>query len=141
MKLKFIANGIGVNPIKLEKLENKLNKNNFLSTAINNLENIDNELSSLVFTVLNKNQGNKITSNEHKISQNTKKIMSRYELYNILMSKKFRGFIMKTKKLQFYNPKTASNSISIIQSHLNKKIKIESNSKSISNSLNFFFNL
>ena len=137
MKLKFIANGIGVNPIKLEKLENKLNKNNFLSTAINNLENIDNELSSLVFTVLNKNKGNKISSNEHKISQNTKKIMSRYELYNILMSKKFRGFIMKTKKLQFYNPKTASNSISIIQSHLNKKIKIESNSKSM-NSRNLF---
>ena len=137
MKLKFIANGIGVNPIKLEKLENKLNKNNFLSTAINNLVNIDNELSSLVFTVLNKNKGNKISSNEHKISQNTKKIMSRYELYNILMSKKFRGFIMKTKKLQFYNPKTASNSISIIQSHLNKKIKIESNSKSM-NSRNLF---
>ena len=137
MKLKFIANGIGVNPIKLEKLENKLNKNNFLSTAINNLENIDNELSSLVFTVLNKNKENKISSNEHKISQNTKKIMSRYELYNILMSKKFRGFIMKTKKLQFYNPKTASNSISIIQSHLNKKIKIESNSKSM-NSRNLF---
>ena len=55
--------------------------------------------------------------------------MSRYEVYNILMSKKFRGFIMKTKKLQFYNPKTASNSISIIQSHLNKKIKIESKQK------------
>jgi hypothetical protein len=44
---------------------------------------------------------------------------------------------MKTKKLQFYNPKTASNSISIIQSHLNKKIKIESNSKSM-NSRNLF---
>ena len=137
MKLKFIANGIGVNPFKLEKLENKLNKKNFLSTAINNLETIDNELSSLVFTALNKNKKNKIYSNNHKISQDTKKIMSRYELYNILMSKKFRGFIMKTKKLQFYNPKSTSDSISIIQSHLNKKIKIESNSKTI-NSRNLF---
>ena len=137
IRLKFIANGIGEDPFKVEKLENKLNKKNFLSSAIDNLENIDNELSSLVFTLFNRNKQNNISTNKHKVSQNTKKIMSRYELYNILMSKKFRGFIMQNKKLQFYNPKTTSDSISIIHSHLNKKIKIESNSKSM-NSRNLF---
>ena len=47
-------------------------------------------------------------------------------MHNILMSRKFREFIMKNKKLQFYNPKTISNSISIIQRHLNDKIQIQS---------------
>ena len=131
MKLKFIANGIEGNPFKLEKLENKLNTKIFPTSVVNNLEKIDNDLTSFVFSYFDKNKDSIISSYDGKISQNTKKIMSRYEVYNILMSKKFRGFTMKTKKLQFYNPKTASNSITIIQSHLNKKIKIESNKKTI----------
>ena len=131
MKLKFIANGIEGNPFKLEKLENKLNTKIFPTSVVNNLEKIDNDLTSFVFSYFDKNKDNIISLYDGKMSQNTKKLMSRYEVYNILMSKGFRGFIMKTKKLQFYNPKTASNSISIIQSHLNKKIQIESNSKTI----------
>ena len=74
------------------------------------------------------------------MSSNTKKIMSRYEVYNILMSKNFRDFIMKNKQLQFYNPKTGSKSISIIQRHLNNKIQIESNSKKGNNILKKSFN-
>ena len=83
---------------------------------------------SFVFTYF-KNKKNNISSYKDKISSNTKKLLSRYEVYNILMSKDFRDFIMKTKKLQFYNPKTGSRSISIIQRHLNNKMQIESNSK------------
>jgi hypothetical protein len=66
------------------------------------------------------------------MSTNTKKNLSRYKIYNILMSKNFREFIMKNEKLQFYNPKTGSNSISIFQRHLNNKMKIESKSKKMS---------
>ena len=66
--------------------------------------------------------------------------MSRYEVYNILMSKNFRNFIMKNKKLQFYNPKSGSRSISIIQRHLNNKIQIESYSKKGNNSSKKSFN-
>ena len=132
MKLKFIANGIGGNPFKLEKLENKLNKKIFPTSVVNNLEKIDDDLNAFVYTYFNKNKSNYLSSYNSKISIKTKKLMSRYEVYNILMSKKFREFIMKTKKLEFYNLKTGSRSISTIQRYLNKKIQIDSNSNTIS---------
>ena len=59
---------------------------------------------SFVFTYLDNNKKDNISSYNTKISLNTKNNLSRYEMNNILMSKKFRKFIMKTKKLQFYNP-------------------------------------
>ena len=49
MKLKFIANGIGGNPLKLEKLENKFNTKIFPSKIDDCLENIDDDITSLVF--------------------------------------------------------------------------------------------
>ena len=133
MKLKFIANGIGGNPLKLEKLENKFNKKIFPSKIDDCLENIDDDITSLVFTYFNKNKDNSISSYNDKISFKTKKLMSRYEACNILMSKEFRKFIIKTKKLQFYNPETSKKSISIIQKYLNNKIKIHSKRKKLSN--------
>ena len=128
MKLKYIANGMVGDPFKFVEFENRLNEKLFPSSVENDLEKIDDELMSFVFTYF-KNTKNNISSYKDKISQNTKKIMSRYEVYNILMSKNFRDFIMRTKKLQFYNPKEGSRSISIIQRHLNNKIQIESSSK------------
>ena len=129
MKLKYIANGMIGEPFKYDELENKLNKKLFPSSVVNDLDKIDDELMSFVFNYFNNNRKNNISSYKDKMSSNTKKIMSRYEIYNILMSKDFRDFIMKTKRLQFYNPKFGSKSISIIQRHLNNKIQIESNAK------------
>ena len=131
MKLKNIANGIGENPFKFQKLENKFFKNIFPSSLKNKLENIDDELSSLVFSYCNKKSTKDaiISPNNKKISKNTKKLMSRFEACNILMSKPFRKFILKTKKLEFYNPKSALNSISNIQTYLNNKMKIKFNLK------------
>ena len=40
---------------------------------------------------------------------------------------------MKTKNLEFYNPKRGSKSISVIQRYLNNKMKIESDSKTRNN--------
>ena len=133
MKLKFIANGIGGNPLKLEKLEKKFNTKIFPSKIDDCLENIDDDITSLVFTYFNKNKDNSISSYNDKISFKTKKLMSRYEACNILMSKEFRKFIIKTKKLQFYNPETSKKSISIIQRYLNNKIKMHSKRKKLSN--------
>ena len=45
------------------------------------------------------------------------------------MSKRFRKFVQKTNKLEFYNPKSAINSISRIQRHLNNEMKFKSNPK------------
>ena len=132
MKLKYIASGLGSDPFKLEAMENKLNKKIFPSSVVNNLEKIDDELTSFVFSYFHKNKKDNISSYNNKMSTNTKKNLSRYKIYNILMSKNFREFIMKNEKLQFYNPKTGSNSISIFQRHLNNKMKIESKSKKMS---------
>ena len=134
MKLKFIANGIGGNPFKFQKLENTFNQEILSPSVVNNLEKIDDDLTSFVFTYFDKNKNYILSSYNRKMSSDTKKIMTRYEAYNILMSKKFREFIKKTKKLQFYNPKSASKSISIIQRYLNNKIHIDLNSKTMNNS-------
>ena len=132
MKLKYIADGLVVDPSKLERTENKLYKIIFPSSVVNNSEKIDNELTSFVYTYYDKNKKNNISVYNKSISPDTKNLMSRYELCNILMSKKFREFIKKTKNLQFYNPKTSSSSLSLIQKHLNNKIVIDSNAKEMS---------
>ena len=131
MKLKYIASGFGGNPFKYQHLENNFHKKIFPSSIKNNLESIDDDLSSLVFTYFDKNRikDTTISSYNRKMSTNTKKMMSRYEACNILMSNKFRKFIIRTKRLEFYNPKSASNSISIIQRYLNNKMKINSKQK------------
>jgi hypothetical protein len=129
MKLKFIANGMIGDPFKFDNLESKLNEKLFPNSVVNDLEKIDDDLMSFVYTYFNKHRKKNISSYKDKMTTKTKKLMSRYEVYNILMSKNFRDFIMKTKKLKFYNPKLGSKSISTIQRYLNNKIQIESNER------------
>ena len=133
MKLKYISNGMIGEPFKFDRLEKKLTKKIFPSSVVNDLEKIDDELTSFVFTYFKNNKKDRISAYKDKMSYNTKKLMSRYEVYNILMSKKFRDFMMKTKNLEFYNPKRGSKSISVIQRYLNNKMKIESDSKTRNN--------
>ena len=127
IRLKLIANGYRGDPFKYNKLEEKIDKLVLPSSIQYDLDKIDDELMSFVFTYYNQN--NKESSNKNSISINTKKLLSRYELYNILMSKDFRDFIMRTKKLQFNNPKKGSESISIIQRYLNNKMEIKCETK------------
>lgn len=131
IRLKLISNGYIGDPFKYNKLEEKLDKLLFPTSIQNDLDKIDDELISFVFTYYNKN--NIITPYRNKISSNTKKLISRYELYNILMSKEFRDFVMKNKKLQFNNPKKGSESISIIQRYLNNKMEIKFENKQRNN--------
>ena len=129
LKLKFITNGIGGNPFKFKKLENKFNKKIFPSSVINNFDDVDNELTSVVNSYYERNKDNPITSYKSKVSLKTKKLINHYQAYNILMSKKFRKFMINSKILQFYNPKTSRKYISDIQNYLDKKIKIIKNIK------------
>ena len=124
IRLKLISNGYIGDPFKYNKLEEKIDKLLFPSSIQNDLDKIDDELMSFVFTYYNKNRKTTTTSYKSRMSLNTKKLISRYELYNILMSKEFRDFVMKTKKLQFNNPKKGSESISTIQRYLNNKMEI-----------------
>ena len=122
IRLKLISSGYIGDPFKYNKLEEKIDKMLFTTTIQNDLDKIDDELISFVFTYYNKNKKNKT---RNKISSKTKKLISRYELYNILMSKEFRDFVIKNKKLQFNNPKKGSESISTIQRYLNNKMEIK----------------
>ena len=131
VRLKLISSGYIGDPFKYNKLEEKLNKLLFPTSIQNDLDKIDDELMSFVYTYYNKN--NMRTPYRNKISTNTKKLISRYELYNILMSKEFRDFVIKNKKLQFNNPKKGSESISIIQRYLNNKMEIKFETKQRSN--------
>ena len=123
-KLKLVANGYIGDPFKYNKLEEKIEKSLFPSSVRNVMEKIDDELISFVFTDFNSTNNNQIKKAKNRMSLNTKKMISRFELYNILMSKDFRDFVMRTKKLQFNNPRKGSESISIIQRYLNKKMEI-----------------
>ena len=131
VRLKLISSGYIGDPFKYNKLEEKLNKLLFPTSIQNDFDKIDDELMSFVYTYYNKN--NMRTPYRNKISTNTKKLISRYELYNILMSKEFRDFVIKNKKLQFNNPKKGSESISIIQRYLNNKMEIKFETKQRSN--------
>ena len=124
IKLKLISQGYIGDPFKYNKLEQKVEKLLFPANIQNDLDKIDDELMSFVLAYYNKNKDK--SSSYKKLSLNSKKIMSRYELYNILMSKDFRDFCMKNKKLQFNNPKKGSESISTIQRYLNKQMEINS---------------
>ena len=124
-RLHLVANGYIGDPLKYVDLEKKIERKLFPSHIQNDLDKIDDELISFVYTYFNKNNRNAHSSHRNKISLKTKKLISRYELYNILLSKDFRDFVMKTKKLQFNNPKKGSESISTIQSYLNKKMEIK----------------
>ena len=124
-KLKLVASGYIGDPFKYNDLEEKIEKAVFPSSVLNEIEKVDEELMSFVFTYFNKNKKNSENSNKNRLSSNTKKLLSRFELYNFLMSKDFRDFVMKTKKLQFNNPKKVSESISLIQRYLNNKMEIK----------------
>ena len=124
-KLKLIATGYIGDPNKYKGMEERLDKLLFSSSIQNDLDKIDDELISFVFTYFKKNNKNLKKTNKNRLSSNTKKLISRYELYNILMSKDFRDFVMKTRKLQFNNPKKGSESISTIQRYLNNKMEIK----------------
>jgi hypothetical protein len=124
-RLHLIANGYIGDPFKYVDLEKKLEKKLLPSNIQNDLDKIDDELISFVYTYFNRKNRSVHGLHRNKISLKTKKLISRYELYNILLSKDFRDFVMKTKKLQFNNPKKGSESISTIQSYLNNKMEIK----------------
>lgn len=128
-KLKLIANGYIGDPNKYNKLEEKIENSLFPFSVKTEIDKIDDELISFVFTHYNKKNNKLKTPIKNRMSLETKKLMSRYELYNILMSKDFREFVMKTKNLEFNNPKKGSESISTIQRYLNHKMEIKLNQR------------
>ena len=112
---------------KYKPLEDNLYKNILTPHTQINIEKMDNELISVIYQQKDEQRMDPTT-----VSPKTKKFLYNFELYNILMSKRFRNFIIKNNKLQFNNPFKEKQSIASLQRFLNKKIKITDNSEILS---------
>ena len=107
-KLRLISNGLDVNYKKYYPIQEYI-YNNILTPKINNnIEKTDKELSEFVYN--KKKSNNTINVN---ISNDTKLNLCRYEIYNDLLSEKYREFVFKNEQLKFNNP-------SKIRDHLKK---------------------
>ena len=120
-KLKYISNGLCYNYKKFFPIEQKLYKDILTPKIEIDIEKTDNELSDFVF-----NQNN-------NLSNKTKQNLSRYELYNDLLSEHFREFISKNDILLFHNPLKIRDNLKKIRMFLNinSTKNNEENNKSI----------
>ena len=120
--------------IELEKIENMRNDryipieeniyNNILTqNTQNHIEKLDNELISVIYKTTEEKKKKQKT-----LSQKNKNFLYNFDLFKILLSKKFRNYIIKTNKFQFNNPLVEKQSTDSLRRYLNKNIKIKDNS-------------
>ena len=125
INLNLINNGYYKNYIKFMPMENNIYKNILSSNIINKIEKMDNELISLIY----KHNKNHIGF-KRGLSHSIKKNLCQLNIYNFLMSSKFRDFVIKNQNLEFNNPKKEKQSIENLQRYLNTKIGLNIGSTS-----------
>ena len=108
-KLKYISNGLCFNYKKFFPIEKKIYKDILTPKTIINIEKTDKELSDFAY---NQKENN-------NISDKIKKNLSRYKIYNELISEQFREFIVKNDKLLFHNPMKIRDNLNKIRMFLN----------------------
>ena len=118
-KVKIKVNNHNENKNKYIPMEKTIYKNVLTSNIQNRIEKLDNELISVIYKE-NKN------SNESKrpLSNSIKKNLCNLKVYNILMSNKFKEYVIKNKNFEFNNPIKEKQSIENLQRYLNNKMKI-----------------
>ena len=135
LKLKLLSYSYHKNLKKYIPLERNIYKNLLTTNTQNNIEKLDNELISVIYKHINNNSESK-----RPLSYNIKKNLCNLNVYNILLSNKFRDFIIKNNNFEFNNPVKEKQSIEKLRKYLNKEIEININSekssplKNISNS-------
>ena len=127
-KLKLISHGLSTNFKKFLPVEEKI-YNNILTQKVKiNIEKSDKELADFVYN-------NK--KNNRKISNEIKYNLCRYEIYNDLLSEKFREFVVKNKQLKFNNPNNILDNLNKVRAYINiKDIDITKDNKEGSKSFN-----
>ena len=118
MMLRLIANGFSGNYDKFNIIENKIYNNILTPSNQFLIDKLDDELMTLVYKERSKNK----KQNKKIISLDTKKNMFHYEIYNSLMSKKYKGYITKSENFQFSDPQQEKTSLDKIQGFLNNKL-------------------
>ena len=118
-KVKININDLHKDIKKYIPIEKSIYKNILTSNAQNNIEKLDNELISVIYKQSKNNNGSK-----RPLSNSIKKNLCNLKVYNILMSDRFREYVIKNKNFEFNNPIKEKQSIENLQRYLNNKIEI-----------------
>ena len=118
-KVKININDLHKDINKYIPIENSIYKNILTSNVQNNIEKLDNELISVIYKQSKNNNGSK-----RPLSNSIKKNLCNIKVYNILMSDRFREYVIKNKNFEFNNPIKEKQSIENLQRYLNNKIEI-----------------
>ena len=113
-KLRLISNGLCVNYKKFFPIQEKIYKNILTPKVTINIEKTDKELSEFVYN--KKISNNTISIN---VSNDTKLNLCRLEIYNDLVTDKYREFITKNKQLKFNDPSKIRDNLKKIRTYLN----------------------
>ena len=109
-KLMLISHGLSTNNKKFLPVEEKI-YNNILTQKVKiNIEKTDKELSDFAYN----NKGIK-----NNISNKIKFNLSRFEIYNDLLSEKFREFVVKNRLLKLNTPKNILDNLNKIRTYIN----------------------
>ena len=163
-KLKLISCGLSPEPKNLVKMENRLYKVILTTTNQKLIDKLYYELISYVYKdkqidnsrnkkdikkIKNKNLNAKKNDINRKKgglkkrlpSMDIMKNLCHYKIYNSLMSKDFKEFLLNNTKLEFNHPKKQKISLDKIQKFLNHKIEIDSNSENPNKEKEVYINM
>ena len=128
-KLSLISHGLSTNYKKFLPVEEKIYTNILTQKAKVNIEKSDKELADFVYN------NKKINSN---VSNEIKNNLCRFEIYNDLLSEKFREFVVKNKQLKFNTPKNILDNLTKIRTYINiNDIDLTKDNKEEGNYFNF----
>ena len=113
-KLRLIANGLSTNFKKFIPIQEKIYNKILTPKITNNIEKFDKELVDFVYS---KKQ------NKSNISNEIKQNLCKFEIYNDLVSDKFREFIIKNEQLKFNDPSKIRDNLKRIRAFININFK------------------
>ena len=151
-KLKLISCGLSLESNNLVNMQQKIYKEILTPANQKLIEKLDDELISYVYKDMQTNNNNdkkdiikiknknlnvknyktnkKRTKLEKKLpSMEIMKNLCHYKIYNSLMSKDFKEFLLNNKNLEFNSPHKQKISLDKIQKFLNRKMEIDSHSE------------
>ena len=143
-RLKLISRGLSSQNERCKIIENRLYDQVLTQKTQSLIDKLDSELVSYAYKNETNSQniekiGNSIKFNEKSKSSkkvenikgklpsiNIMKNLSRYKIYNSLMSRDFKDFVIKNDYLAFNNPENLKLSLEKIQTFFNHKIAMDS---------------
>ena len=138
-KLELISNGIYGDNSRNNNTKDKIYKMILTPKNQTIISKLDNDLISLAYSEdgmlkLNKNKNFKL---KKSISSSAMENLYHYEIYNQLMTKKYRDFIMENNNLKINNPESQKDFIEKLHSYLNLRVLVQSSSSTERNKQNF----